>query len=702
MAFLHRTPILLELLLTMAYTQLKDGTILINGFKEGISDDPYTGLSDMRNVNLISVPGEASVNFKTSKVSAPPLAGSLTTTSAASNTITLTGTTQTSLEVGQAIYFSALSDTTKGITNATPYWIKSVVSTGVYTICATYPGTGTTLDITGDNVTGIWQTYNMATPKYFTKDNINTTPNNYWLVDSSGQVWSNAVTTTGSSYWIFTGNTGGSNGGKIGSGLGYYQGSDGNGWIFVFRESAIDFTNAYAQGGLLSWVYGWKPSDGSTTNANGSCGLNTPAGSSNSHECLTAPDNKFYFCDSSWIGRFYQTSRTTAFVPTNVATYTYDTTAVLPFTDTATSLAPLGNNLLIGGTKNVIYPWDTFSSLPLYPILIAENYTAKMLTINTNTFILAGNRGRIYVTNGSQAQLYKKIPDHISGTVEPYFKFGGIASTKNQLYFGAVATQNDGTSINQYGGLWAIDMDTKALRLANQLSYGSYAGYASAITPIINPPGTNNPGGTGLYVGWDTQTTTRSASNGVTTSNSASVTSQTLNFTQNDVGATISGNGIPVGTTIASVQGTATITMSNVSTVSASNVSLVVSTGYGLDGTVGQLYSSGESYVDSDLIPIGTVLNPTTQGQVEFKLSVPIVSGESIKIQYRQAFSDSFADCGTTTFNYSTYQSGEWNGYSGIYQNVVFQKSQWVQFRAVLTGTNSSPSYVRLTEIRVK
>lgn len=684
----------------MAYKQLKDGTIIVSGFKNGIAESPYDGISDMRNVNIISIPNEVSVNFKTSKISAPPTAGSLTTTASVGDTVTLTGG---NLEPGQAIFFTGLSNTGAGLANNTPYWVKTG-STSPYTLSAVYPGTGAVVDITANSITGFWQTYNMATPTYFTKDSVNVTPGNYWTVDSSGQCWSNIATTTGNSYWIYMGNYGGGVAnnalGMNGNGIVYYQGSDGLGWIFVFRNSAIDYTPALANS--IGWVYGWKPSDASTGNAPGY--LKTSGGTNNPHEALLAPDNKIYYCDSNWIGRWYQTDPTNAFVPTTLSTYINDTTSLLPFTDTALCLAPLGSNILVGGTKNTIYPWDTFSSLPLYPILIAENYISKMITINTNTFFLAGNRGRIYRTDGTQAQLFKKIPDHLSGTVEPYFKWGGIGSTKNQLYFGAVGTTNAGTNLNQYGGLWSIDVDTKAIRLTNQSSYGTYAGYVSALIPIINPPGTNNPGGTGIYMGWDTQETTRGVSNGVLNS-TTTVTSATIAFTANDVGSTISGTGIPVGTTIASVTNATTAVMSQQATASASGVTLIISSGFGIDQTTSQPYSGGQAYIDSDLVPIGTVLIPKTNGTVEFKLSVPIVSGESVKLQYRQKFSDSFTDCGTTLFTYATSTNGSgtgWNGYAGTYQNVNFQNSQWIQVRAVLTSTNTTPSYCRLTELRLK
>lgn len=607
----------------MSYT-IEKGDIVIKGFEQGISDDPYAGISDCRNINLISIPKEASVLFSTSQISPLLDSGTMTTSSAADDTVSLSVGT---LATMQAIKFSVLSDATKGIALNTTYWVQRV-SSGIYSLYSDYMMTAL-INITADSLTGTWATVNMGTPKYFNHF-VNPYVDKYFMVDSNGLVWSNFYTVNGAigdpDYWTYTGNTTtGTNGSTTGNGLVSYQPSDvgttGIGYLFVFRDFQIDYATITSNASLV-WSYGWKPSTGAT-GQNGYLKAYNSGGASiynSSHEALVAPDNKIYYCDSNWIGRFYQASPTVGFLPGTPSTYVFDQTSVLPFIDTCQCLAPLGNSLLIGGKNNTVYPWDTFSQLPSYPILVAESNIVKMVTVNTNTYIFVGNRGRIYTTNGTNAQLYKKIPDYLSGTVEPYFAWGGVCSQKNQLYFSASVTKNSGASITAYGGLWAIDLDTKAIRMTNKLSYGTYAGYATAMIPNFG----TNPAGTGLWIGWNSGAST-----------------------------------------------------------------------YGIDTTSSNPYSSGQAYIDSDLIPIGTFLKPTTSGRVEFKLAVPLVANESIKIQYRQKFSDSFADIDANTlFNTAGV-------YSGVYQNVSFDNSQWIQLRAILTSTNSNPSYCRLTEIRL-
>ena len=588
--------------------------IVIGGFETGIAENPYDGCADIRNMNLISIPKEASVNFATALDSNAVISsGTVVSADAGADTITITGAT--GMPNGSAVLFSGGS-LPAGITAGVVYWL-SFVSAGVYNVNDNFNIIGSPVNITG-NGTGTFTVYNLtAQPKYFVTDIFN----GAWMIDGNGYVW----TTTASfstTKWRFTGNI---TSPGTGQGLGYYVASDNTSYIFAFKAGSIDYQKIASNGNLdpAGWQYGWNPATGTTGNTG------YLKNSNGGHATFIAPDNVLYYCDGAYIGRFFeQTGK--VFSPVDLTTYVADTTRLLPFTDTAQCLSFLGTSLMIGGKLNVIYPWDTTSPTFSYPLFLAEYNVWKMVTVNTTMYILVGNRGRIYYTNGTNAQLWKKIPDHISGTIEPYYTWGGLASQKNQIYFSASVTTNAGGAITGYGGLWAVDVDTRAIRLVNKLSYGTYLGYATAITSIYS----SQPAGTGLYIGWDSGAST-----------------------------------------------------------------------YGIDKTVGTPYTGGEATLDSDLIPIGTALKPTTNGRVEFKLSVPIVSGESVKLQYRQAFSDSFVDISSTTlFTYSTSTAGGgtgWNGYSGAYQNVNFENSQWIQIRAVLTSTASSPSYCRLIELRL-
>lgn len=113
---------------------------------------------------------------------------------------------------------------------------------------------------------------------------------------------------------------------------------------------------------------------------------------------------------------------------------------------------------------------------------------------------------------------------------------------------------------------------------------------------------------------------------------------------------------------------------------------------YGIDVGTSDPYTNYESFIDTELIPVGTFLSPWTPSQIEFKTSAPLVSGEGVKISYRTNLTDSFTQVGETTTA---------GAISDLY-TVNFQQAQWVQFRIETKSTASSPSYTRLTEMRIR
>lgn len=596
-----------------------DNALVLDGFEQGIADDPYTGISNMRNVNITTVPGEASVNFSTILDSSPKITGAVVT-GLSSSTLTFTG--GSGLENGMAIYFTAVGGLT-GVSINTTYWLQNVSGSPAtsaklfsdYNLSSpvTITGTATSSPTFTAYSVGYSQYSGVGAPAY----GVFGGTYGYFMQDSVGQVWTTNKTTGTNNYWVFTGITGTSDI-NVGRGLVFLQGSDGVGWIFSFNSYSVDYFNCTT--GV--WTWGWNPNDGSINNLIGAFELK---GLTN-HFAIWAPDGTVYFCNGNWVSTFFQTLPTTPFDPTNTATYTFAEFELLPI-DTAQCLTFLGNTILIGGKKNIVYVWDRFSPLPNNYILLPENNVVRMVTVNTNSFLFVGNRGRIYITNGTNAQLYKKVPDHISGTLTPYYTWGDATFQKNQLYFSFLVNANPtiaqsplGPFINQYGGVWAIDLDTEALRLTNELSYGAYSGYASVIIAQMT-----NGSGDALFFGWD------------------------------------KGNNTFV---------------------------------FGIDQTTNTPYVSSQTTIDFDLIPIGTFNKPRDMSQIEYRLTRPLVSGESIVVKTRLIFDTS--DTGfTTTLTDSTVGS-----YSGT-APVNFLNAQWLQIQVVLNSTATNPSYTRLRQIRI-
>lgn len=622
------------------------GHLVISGFQNGVGTDPYSGLTDVRNLNVTSVPNEASVAFATAKISTTSLASTIT--SANSGTGFLTASSTTGLENNSAIVFSVSSG--GGISINTVYWVTAL-SGNTFQLYVNWPRTPTTVTITG-TLTGTFSTVNV---NFGTNSNNaaayqGNQPNKFctsartgfsYLVDSFGNVWSNAIVTSTTNSWTYTGNNGhqslSSPDAQNGNGIVYYQPSNAGasgtatkpGYIFVWADSSIDYLKEdYSSS--AAWAYGWDP--GSASNNNSPGYLNSAKNSGNSHDALVGQDNVVYYCDGNQVNSFFENTNQT-FAPLTGSTYTTSSSSspalTLPIVETSTCLAELGVNLLVGGQRNLVYPWDRTSTSFTYPIWLSENSVQKMITVKANTYIFVGNRGNIHITNGSQADIWAKVPDHVSGTVEPYYIWGGACANKNQLFFSIKATNNMGTTLTTYGGVWAIDITSRTLRLLNTLSYNTNAGYVLALmpeVPIFNGGElVGNPNGYGFFAGWDSGATT-----------------------------------------------------------------------YGIDGTVSTPYTGGQAIVVSDLIPIGTALDPTTASQIEIKLNEPLKTGESIQI----LMGSSFADYANNTFTSVGTLNGDGATLSANYP-ITVQRQQWLIIKSILTSISSSPSYVRLTQIRV-
>lgn len=610
----------------------QNGDIIIDGWEQGIADTPYgmemqtqvgniqqSGLSDMRNVNIISIPGEASVLNQTVQASQTPVSGIAYTVAAATDIFTYTGTT---MKAGTAIVIT-VSTGTGGITSGNTYWVRDV-SGNTFKVSATVNSVGTVssaVNITSDG-TGTFTTVNLgslvqiiyALNPTFGALGIETSfigIGRLYGVDTNGLAWTFISTTPN---WVYLGNTGNFSTPPQSNAITYF-----NGYILLFLSGGSDKTINYLKDGntSASWTYGWQP-----TNA------------VFSSRTFIDSDGILWFCSGSGIGQLEQL---TTFDPTNGATYEFTNTALIfpPF-EHANCIEQLGPNLLIGCTRNIMYSWDRN---PLNagvgsggtPIEMPEAGITRIIAVNSNAYVFAGNRGRIYITNGANVSLYKKIPDHLSGTVEPYYQWGGAVYSRNQLYFSVSAfNPMTGVAIPNYGGIWAISTDTNAMRLTNIISYGTYAGFVSELAQLI------------------------------TTASNAGV--------------------------------------------SFSQVSLVVGwydgiSAYGSDYVPSSPtpYSNSQAYVDSDMIPIGTYLEPHTNANVEYKLAVPMVAGESVILQKRQNFAQAFTTIAGGIFT----SSGTGSGLSGIVP-VDFEKSQWIQLRVLLSSTATNPSYVRLRELRLR
>lgn len=187
--------------------------------------------------------------------------------------------------------------------------------------------------------------------------------------------------------------------------------------------------------------------------------------------------------------------------------YVYTPQAInLPFYETATCLAEIGNQVLIGGTGNVLYPWDQISVTPSNLIFMPENNTSAVITVNNNVFIFTGQKGNIYITSGSSVSLVTSVPDYCAGIagspstyIEPYFRWGGAMYLKGRVWFSIL--DQTAAKAGNCGGIWSFvpNQDGISLRLENQSSYGTYNGYAKVLLPSQQQMAI----GPQYWTGWD-------------------------------------------------------------------------------------------------------------------------------------------------------------------------------------------------------
>jgi hypothetical protein len=158
-------------------------------------------------------------------------------------------------------------------------------------------------------------------------------------------------------------------------------------------------------------------------------------------------DGNLYFANGRAVGRILAQNLNNVFNPADVNTFILDyaVTELLQPNDTVVDITDLKSSQIIAGQKD-IYVWDYVSATPQAPAPVGETISS-IINILNNIYILAGQKGNIYVSNGYSAQLLYKMPDFIAGIIDPVWSWGGLMFHRSRLYFQAVATSTSGTKI---------------------------------------------------------------------------------------------------------------------------------------------------------------------------------------------------------------------------------------------------------------
>jgi hypothetical protein len=323
--------------------------------------------------------------------------------------------------------------------------------------------------------------------------------NGIYLTDASNYVWYISPTTLSPTTFgpaipanslIFLGNIGGVGAsGFVVTGINVWKG-----YLFVFGPNiqGTDVANLFdlfTDGPLAAWDYNWWSSSNAVS-------------TNNRISTLVGQDDVLYYTSEAGVGSILENVNET-FDPSDSSTYTQNEDALtIPTYDQATCLGELGTNLLVGGKNSAIYPWDRVSTSFTYPIIVPEFNIISIIGTNQNAYVFAGNRGRIYITNGSAIDEYKKIPDTLTGIVNPYIRWRDASFARNQLYFTFTASTNADVAVEAVNGGWSIYLPTDALSMTNKITNSGYSGVTTMAVEMPPVSNADQPAGTSLTLGW--------------------------------------------------------------------------------------------------------------------------------------------------------------------------------------------------------
>jgi hypothetical protein len=294
-----------------------------------------------------------------------------------------------------------------------------------------------------------------------------------YSLDQSGNVYKS--TDAGVTWSLITGNT--LTGGN-GQGLAIWKN-----YLFVCRGTKIDVMALAAE----TWTNDW---------------VTTLDSDSAFHPMILTPDDKLTIGAGRYIATITETSGST-FAPGTSSTYTFTARAMtLPANYRIKCLAMLGLDLRIGTWMGSnlydlkvadVFCWDRSSTsfTGSKTLHIADNGVSQMIERSGLLYIIAGVKGTVYVSNGSQVKQLKELKsiDLLTtpgANVSP--NPGAIIFHDGKILLG-IAGGSGGTPL----GVYALN-DSNAVTLENVISSGEVTGLAIGALFSVSP--------TTYLIGW--------------------------------------------------------------------------------------------------------------------------------------------------------------------------------------------------------
>jgi hypothetical protein len=340
-------------------------------------------------------------------------------------------------------------------------------------------------------------------------------------------------------------------------------------------------------------------------------------------------DGNLYYANGESMGALIIAESNVLFNPGDAATYTVEYsvfelgTASNFGSDSIVDMVDLQDNMVVAGQSH-IYSWDYTSSYTNAPVPVEPGIKRVLNNLNI-VYVFAGQKGNIYTSNGSYAQLLTKIPDYIAGAIDPVWTYGGVMTHRSKVWFQALAQDTSGNNLLQ--GIFSIIVSPSLLGETAQ----------GIVMESQNSAGLIPASGT--------------VGNGILIDNEPSSTGYDSYYSAYSTGGT---SGL-------------------------------------IDYNNTSVWQNYEPVIETDIIPVGSLLGKKTFGQTQFKLDRQMVSGDAIRLYGRASLSDSWTLIGTTTTTVL----------SDAYPSNLSQV-QWIQYRAELKGSSGTSSRLPLTEIRVQ
>lgn len=228
------------------------------------------------------------------------------------------------------------------------------------------------------------------------------------------------------------------------------------------------------------------------------------AGVGGGRPILLAKNDKIYFGHNFNNLASLEENTGQTFAPGNGNTWTYTQLALdLPIYHNTVAIAELGEKILVATNNSVtgmgvIFPWNMTNTTYSDPIVVGNEKIHSTITVGNRVYILAGEAGNIYYTDGVNLIWQARLPQSVLGhslTQEVLIEPNAVVFLNNKIYF---ATSGYGNCA--FGAVWSFDPRNKAVNIEKIISTGNTStAHIGALATYANTAG----GRERLAIGWE-------------------------------------------------------------------------------------------------------------------------------------------------------------------------------------------------------